>query len=174
MNHPDGARRQASRRTATKNRNRGQALVEFAIIFPLFLIVLGSVLYFGFLLYSKMSIINAAREGAHYGILLDPSDPAFDTQVSDQVQGAAGAGLNPTSVSTATQGFHVDPTTHLVTSTSCTWGNGGSCVAGDAVTVTVTYPFANPIPLHLVLLGNTIIDLPTSINISATVQMIHE
>jgi Flp pilus assembly protein TadG len=173
MNHVDGARRQPSRRIAHKRqRTRGQALVEFAIIFPLFLIVLGSVLYFGFLLYSKMSIINAAREGAHYGILLDPADPAFDTQVSDQVQGAAGAGLNPTSVTTDTQGFHVDPTTHLVTSTPCTWG--GTCVAGDAVNVTVTYPFANPIPLHLVLLGNTIIDLPTSIDITATVQMIHE
>lgn len=155
-----------------RKRSRGQALVEFAIIFPLFLIVLGSVLYFGFLLYSKMSIINAAREGAHYGILLDPADPAFDTQVSDQVQGAAGAGLNPADVSTATQGFKVDPTTHLVTGTSCTWGS--TCVAGDAVNVTVTYPFTNPIPLHLVLLGNTIIDLPSSIDITATVQMIHE
>jgi Flp pilus assembly protein TadG len=168
------ARRSRTSRSlvSTGQRSRGQALVEFAIVFPLFLIVLGSVLYFGFLLYSKMSIINAAREGAHYGILLDPADPAFDTQVSDQVQGAAGAGLNPTSVTTDTQGFHVDQTTHLVTSTPCTWGS--TCVAGDAVNVTVTYPFANPIPLHLVLLGNTIIDLPTSIDITATVQMIHE
>jgi Flp pilus assembly protein TadG len=155
-------------------RFRGQALVEFAIVFPIFLIVLGSVLYFGFLLYSKMSIINAAREGAHYGILLDPADAAFDTQVSDQVQGAAGAGLNSASVMTATEGFKVDPTTHLVTTNACTWGSGGTCVAGDAVNVTVTYPFANPIPLHLVLLGNVIIDLPSSIDLTSTVQMIHE
>ena len=173
MNHADGARRQPSRRTTHKGRrSRGQALVEFAIVFPLFLIVLASVLYFGFLLYSKMSIINAAREGAHYGILLDPADAAFDTKVGDQVQGAAGAGLNPASVTTVTTGFKVDTTTHLVTSTSCTWGR--TCKAGDAVTVTVTYPFANPIPLHLVLLGNVIIDLPSSIDLTSTVQMIHE
>jgi len=38
------------------------------------MVILTSLLYFGFLLYSKMSIINAAREGAHYGILLDPAD----------------------------------------------------------------------------------------------------
>ena len=159
---------------STGQRSRGQALVEFAIVFPIFLIVLGSTLYFGFLLYTKMSIINAAREGAHYGILLDPADAAFDTQVSDQVQGAAGAGLNPASVTTVTTGLEVDPTTHLVTSTSCTWGSGGTCKAGDAVTVTVTYSFGNPIPLHLVLLGNVIIDLPHSINLTSTVQMIHE
>jgi hypothetical protein len=136
--------------------------------------VLASVLYFGFLLYSKMSIINAAREGAHYGILLDPADAAFDTKVGDQVQGAAGAGLNPASVTTVTTGFKVDTTTYLVTSTPCTWGSGGTCKAGDAVTVTVTYPFANPVPLHLVLLGNVIIDLPSSIDLNSTVQMIHE
>lgn len=157
---------------STGQRIRGQALVEFAIVFPIFLIVLTSVLYFGFLLYSKMSIINAAREGAHYGILLDPADAAFDSKVGDQVQGAAGAGLNPASVTTVTTGFKVDTTTHLVTSTSCTWGS--TCQAGDAVTVTVTYPFANPVPLHLALLGNVIIDLPSSIDLTSTVQMIHE
>lgn len=149
-------------------------MVEFALVVPIFLIVLTSILYFGFLLYSKMSIINAAREGAHYGILLDPADAAFATKVGYQVQGAAGAGLNPASVTTVTSGFKVNTTTHLVTSTSCTWGNGGTCKAGDAVTVTVTYPFTNPVPLHLALLGNVIIDLPSSINLISTVQMIHE
>jgi Flp pilus assembly protein TadG len=158
---------------STGPRSRGQALVEFAVIFPIFIIVLASLLYFGFLLYSKMSIINAAREGAHYGILLDPADAAFATKVSDQVQGAAGAGLNPGSVTTVTTGFKVDAT-GAVTSTSCTWGSGGTCKAGDAVTVTVTYPFANPVPMHLELLGNVIIDLPSSIDLSSTVQMIHE
>jgi len=146
---------------STGQRSRGQALVEFAIVFPIFLIVLASVLYFGFLLYSKMSIINAAREGAHYGILLDPADAAFDTKVGDQVQGAAGAGLNPASVTTVTTGFKVDTTTYLVTSTPCTWGSGGTCKAGE-------------VPLHLVLLGNVIIDLPSSIDLNSTVQMIHE
>jgi Flp pilus assembly protein TadG len=159
---------------STGPRSRGQALVEFAVVFPIFIIVLTSLLYFGFLLYSKMSIINAAREGAHYGILLDPADAAFATKVAGQVQGAAGAGLNPGSVTTVTTGFKVDTTTHLVTSTSCTWGSGGTCKAGDAVTVTVTYPFANPVPMHLQLLGNVIIDLPHSIDLISTVQMVHE
>jgi len=159
---------------STDHRSRGQALVEFALVVPIFLIVLTSLLYFGFLLYSKMSIINAAREGAHYGILLAPADGAFASKVSGQVAAAAGAGLNPGSVTTVTTGFEVNTTTHQVTSTSCTWGGGGTCKAGDAVTVTVTYPFANPVPLHLALLGNVIIDLPSSIILSSTVQMVHE
>jgi hypothetical protein len=139
------------------------------------MVVLTSLLYFGFLLYSKMSVINAAREGAHYGILLDPADAAFASKVGSQVQSAAGAGLNPSQVTTTVVGFTVDAN-HHVTTTTCTWGSSGSgaCKAGDAVTVTATYPFANPVPMHLELLGNVLIDLPSSIDLSSTVQMIHE
>lgn len=153
-------------------------MVEFALVVPIFLVVLCGILYFGFMLYSKMSIINAAREGAHYGMILDPRDAAFAAKVRGQVGAAAGAGLDPSSVTTATTGFKV--VNNVVTGTACTWGSGGTCVGreldepGDAVTVTVTYPFANPIPLRLVLLGNVIIDLPRSFTLSSTVQMIHE
>ncbi len=177
MNQPARVRRPLSSTTlrSSRRKSRGQALVEFAVVFPIFMVILTSLLYFGFLLYSKMSIINAAREGAHYGILLDPTDAAFASKVSSQVQSAAGAGLNPSQVTTTVVGFTVDAN-HHVTTTTCTWGASGSgaCKAGDAVTVTATYPFANPVPMHLELLGNVIIDLPSSINLSSTVQMIHE
>ena len=112
-------------------------MVEFALVVPIFLIVLTSILYFGFLLYSKMSIINAAREGAHYAIILDPADAAFASKVSGQVAAAAGAGLNPSSVTTVTTGLKVDTTTHQVTSTPCTWGSStfiiATSLAGQAV-----------------------------------------
>ena len=38
--------------------------------------------------------------------------------------------------------------------------------------VTVTSQFANPIPLCMKLLGNTIICLPTTFNLSSTVEMV--
>ncbi|MGZ6314992.1 MAG: TadE family protein, partial [Candidatus Limnocylindrales bacterium] len=44
-------------------RKRGQALVEFAMVIPIFLLVLSGICDFGFMLYSRMSVINAAREG---------------------------------------------------------------------------------------------------------------
>ena len=79
---------------STQSRSRGQAMVEFALVVPIFLVVLCGILYFGFMLYSKMSIINAAREGAHYGIILDPRDLAFVAKVSGQVS-AARRGAEP-------------------------------------------------------------------------------
>jgi Flp pilus assembly protein TadG len=152
---------------------RGQALVEFALVIPIFLVVLCSVLYFGFLFYSKMTVINAAREGAHYGITLDPKDGAFTTKIASQVSAAATVGLDPAKITTTTTGYKV--VGGAISTTTCTWGGAsGTCLAGDAVSVSVSYPFGNPIPLHLALLGNVIIDLPTSFTLASTVQMIHE
>ena len=154
------------------NRARGQALVEFAFVFPIFMIVLVSILYIGLMLYSKMTIINAAREGARYSIVLDPKDATFATKVANQVKGAASAGLDGTKITTTTTGAVV--VNGVITGTSCTWGSGGTCKSGDAVSVSVAYPFGNPVPLHLQLPGNVVINFPSTININSTVIMIHE
>jgi Flp pilus assembly protein TadG len=155
-------------------RGRGQALVEFALVFPIFIIILTSILYFGFLLYSKMTVINAVREGARYGIILDPKDANFAQKVRDQVGGAAAAGLDKSKFTVTTTGIKVVNGSY--TTTACSWGTSGTgaCVAGDAVSVSATYPFGNPIPLRLELLGNVIINLPASIDLNSTVLMIHE
>ncbi|HEY8813554.1 MAG TPA: TadE family protein, partial [Candidatus Dormibacteraeota bacterium] len=54
-------------------RNRGQALVEFAIVFPIFILVLFAVIEFSVMLYSQMTVSNAAREAARVSVV-DP-DP---------------------------------------------------------------------------------------------------
>lgn len=49
--------------------NPGQAGVEFALVFPLLLILLFGIIEFGVLLYDKAVITNASREGARFGIV---------------------------------------------------------------------------------------------------------
>lgn len=52
---------------------RGQSLVEFALIFPiLFVLVLG-IVDFGVGMRSYMSLTNAAREGARFGAVGNPT-----------------------------------------------------------------------------------------------------
>lgn len=46
---------------------RGQSLVEFALILPLFLFVCGMAIDFGRLYYAYVAVENAAKEGALYG-----------------------------------------------------------------------------------------------------------
>lgn len=48
---------------------KGQVIVEFALIFPLLLILIFGIIEFGLLLYNKAVITNASREGARFGIV---------------------------------------------------------------------------------------------------------
>jgi Flp pilus assembly protein TadG len=48
--------------------SRGQALAEFALVFPVFVLILAGMIDFGLGLYSYNTIINAAREGARLGV----------------------------------------------------------------------------------------------------------
>ncbi len=51
-------------------RQRGQGLVEFALFVPLFLLLLFTMLDFGFALYTNLTIDYASREGARVGAAL--------------------------------------------------------------------------------------------------------
>jgi hypothetical protein len=53
-----------------KPRQRGVSAVEFALVLPLLLVILFGIIDFGFMLYDKAMITNAAREGARAGIVL--------------------------------------------------------------------------------------------------------
>jgi Flp pilus assembly protein TadG len=56
-----------------KNREKGVASVEFALILPLLLLVLFLIIEFSIALYDKAVITNASREGARSGIVNDLS-----------------------------------------------------------------------------------------------------
>ena len=56
-----------SRRARTSRGQRAQALVEFALILPVFLFMLVMAIDFGRLFYTYIQINNAAREGANFG-----------------------------------------------------------------------------------------------------------
>jgi len=47
---------------------RGAAVVEFAIVLPLLLVILFGIVEFGLLFYNKQVLTNASREGARAGI----------------------------------------------------------------------------------------------------------
>lgn len=53
----------------TGRRDEGQDLVEYAIVLPLFLLLVFGVIEFGILFLQYNTITNAAREGARAGIL---------------------------------------------------------------------------------------------------------
>jgi Flp pilus assembly protein TadG len=50
-------------------RQKGAALVEFAVVLPILVLLLIGMMEFGLLLYNQHVLTNASREGARYGIV---------------------------------------------------------------------------------------------------------
>lgn len=66
------------RRRGNRDRARGQSLVEFALVFPLFIVLLFGLIDLGRLAYINNAIAEAAREGARWGTVQGRSVSAAD------------------------------------------------------------------------------------------------
>jgi hypothetical protein len=55
-----------TRRRRVPGGGRGQALVEFALVFPIFVLLLMSIITFGLYVFYNQQLQNAAREGARF------------------------------------------------------------------------------------------------------------
>ncbi len=108
----------------TRTRNeRGQALIEAALMIPLLLLIAVGIFEFGRAYQTWEILTNAAREGARMAILPSPDPEAIKQRVRDYMQAGSLDGY-----STAT--VHVIPTTIDVNGT-----------AVPASQVQIDYPF---------------------------------
>ncbi len=75
-------------RRRRKNGEKGQALAEFALLIPIFLILMFAIVDFGMGFYSWITVTNSAREGARLGAVHPPLDvassPCFGEASLDQ------------------------------------------------------------------------------------------
>jgi Flp pilus assembly protein TadG len=131
--------------------SRGQALAEFALVVPIFLLVLFGIIDFGRYVYYVQVLNNAAREGARYAIVhgsssLDPSGPPES--------GTSSADPSGTNVVAVVRNFAVgvigDVTVLAITpqwlaQPSCT--SSGTNARENCVKVQVTYQFHSVIPV---------------------------
>ena len=153
------ARPVVRRSKGRRSRSRGQSLVEFALVLPVFLLVLSGVLDFGFALYSRISVINAAREGARSAAVAADHSTIPSTAQSRAAAVVSGAGLVAGSPTTT-----VSVSCVAIASASCNFSSATNSKAGDAVLVTVNYQYRTFFPL---LFGS-------SINLTSAVQMVIE
>jgi Flp pilus assembly protein TadG len=109
------------RHPATALRRRGAAIVEFAVVAPIFFVLVLGIIEFGRMVMVQQIITNAAREGARIAVLSNATTSQVTTAVTNYLSagGVTGATttVNPDPPSTATY--------------------------GSSVTVTVTVPFSS-------------------------------
>jgi Flp pilus assembly protein TadG len=134
---------------------RGQALVEFALVAPVFFLLLAGVLDASFAFFSQLTVINAAAEAAHAASIYP--DPTTMYQVAESRAKAA------TTILAADRVSVVDPPICVpIVSTSCDFLTATGSQRGDLVRITVNYEYRPFFPL---LLG-------TTINLTSTAQAI--
>jgi Flp pilus assembly protein TadG len=136
-------RRFCSLRGASR-RSRGQALVEFVIVAPIFFLILFAIIDFGRYVYYVEILNNAAREGTRYAIVHGaeslsptgpPDDPSGAAVINVVREYAIGViGTEDASVLTITPIWGTPPATP-------------DNDRGTKMTVEVTYAFHSVIPI---------------------------
>ena len=136
---------------------RGAALVEFALVAPLLLVVIAGIVDFGFLFQRYEVLTNAAREGARLGSLpgyvtcgATVSAPGVNTRVRDYVQ--QGLNLSAAALTAAMPSNAVVVTcpTQAITLP----GGGTANVSMVNVQVTYTHNFIMLGPVIALINGN--------------------
>ena len=151
----------------------GQSMVEMALICPLFLALIFSVIEFGRAWSAKQALTNAAREGARIMVLPYCDGCPFDYKSAEAVRTAA---VQATKDYLASAGLDTSGAT--VTTIKKVPGGGeagytisenigGEMLRGEKVGIKIVYPFDTPLPA--LLLSGT-----SPIRMSAVSLMEHE
>ncbi len=69
---------------------RGQAIVEFAVIIPIFLVMLLGLLEWGFVLWTQTTFNNAVRDGAREAVVLQDWDVNYSQDASKIIATVSG------------------------------------------------------------------------------------
>ena len=142
---------------------RGTAIVEFAIVLPLLLILIIGIVEFGFIFYDQAMVTNASREGARTGIVFNTDgngnfSPVSDSTIADRVETYLLDNL--ISLGDSTAQFSLDPAPQRVPNPST-----GQLSPGGTLTVTVRYPYT------FLVLPRFVADVTGQINLTARTVM---
>lgn len=114
-----------------RSKRRGAAAVEFAVVAPVFVLLVFGMLEYGRMVMVQQVITNASREGARRAVLDGATASEVQSTVSSYLTGATVTGATTT----------ISPS------------DPGTAAAGDPISVTVSVPFSAvswlPSPMYL-------------------------
>jgi Flp pilus assembly protein TadG len=148
----------------------GAALVEFAIVLPLLLLFLFGIIEFGFLLFNKAMLTNAAREGARAGVVHKQPQRMPEAEIKGIVITYCGNHMVTFSGSSGLR----DPLIRVLSSTGQEKAyNPNSFASGEYLKVTAEYDYTFLVLPNIFKLINAvgIADLPSTVRLSAVSQM---
>jgi Flp pilus assembly protein TadG len=150
-----------------RHNQRGAAIVEFAIILPLLLLLIFGMIEFSLLMYNKAMITNASREGARRGIVYrvdTTTNPVSDAPLTvTQIKAEVTSYLSNHLIT-----FSPTVTTHTTNITRPV-----DPISGDIMlNVQVSYPYQFLVfPAIASLIGSGGTTIPDTITLSSATQM---
>lgn len=162
---------------------KGQALIEYALVTPLLFLLIVNCVNFGAFMYDWIEVGNAARTGAQYAILGGASAGSMTAATGSQIAAvitADMASLPGTPTISVCENNSASGTAVISTLTGTCSGTGANAVPADPeplyyvlATVDVTYPYTPPIgALSFPRLGIYATIPPTSIHRRAVMRLI--
>lgn len=136
---------------AKQKSTHGSAMIEFALVLPMLLILVFGIIEFSIALYDKAVMTNASREAARAGAIF--RTPAL---TNEQI------------ITVATDACGNNLVSFANSSPQVTISKPGGATAGNPITVTITYEYTG------LLLGELISPLTGTANISASTTMLIE
>ncbi len=119
---------------------RGQAIVEFALVLPVLLLLMVGLINLGLLINSQIVLTQAAWEGARAGATLDPSQNEGDANIQGAVQNSLIGLVDPSRVLIA-----IDP------DEAARKAMMGPLPRGNSLKVSLTYPINLALPMSISL-----------------------
>ena len=138
-------------RPSRRHPDRGASAVEFALILPVFVVIIAAILDFGFIFAQQVSLNNAARDAARAAVVKPTAGQPIDCQavITMARNGSISMGMNsPTQVGVAVNGpsglcqAAASAANPANTTRPCT----GATPADLSVTVTFTSQVLLPLP----------------------------
>jgi hypothetical protein len=130
--------RASIRRQQTPVDGAGQAVVEFAIILPVLLLLLVGLINIGFLIHAQIILTHAAWEGARAGATLDAVNGEGDDQIVASINRGVRALPHPENVR-----IEIDP--DEMARLAETWPSP----RGDPLTIRLEYPLVVMLPVRI-------------------------
>jgi Flp pilus assembly protein TadG len=124
---------------ATTSKSRGQSMVEFALILPIFALFLVIAVDFGRVFFSYIQITNAAREGAAYAAVQPAVDADIETYALQEINVQGQQGESAIGITTTCADQAGDPI-------ACSAATGGTG-PGNTITVVAEEDFSFLTPL---------------------------
>lgn len=135
----------------------GASAVEFALILPVFVLLIAAIIDFGFIFAQQVQLNNAARDASRQavvknlsGVAITCGDVVSKARAGSRTMGISSAdtvkvGVRAERADTVNSCLVAPSATTTSTSTPCT--GAGSLPANNTLTVTLTYTSSAPLPL---------------------------